>query len=103
MKDNQINSIIFDKFLIFDIFFAFINFAICFYMFNYGQQFFIDDLKSPYLDMLASVVVAVALIRIFLYFLLIGNISKMLLTLFYMVIDVIPFTLIFVCYLFFVA
>ena len=72
-------------------------------MFNYGEEFFIDKEKRPYLDTLASVVVAAALIRFFLYFLLIGNISKMLLTLFYMVIDVIPFTLIFICYLLFIS
>ena len=69
-----------------------------FFIVMLGPDFMKDDNNKNMIDYMLSGVIIIALLRFFSLFLVIENVSKMLLTLYVMILDVWPFAIIMLAY-----
>ena len=102
-KDKEVNLIPFDGYILMDIFFAVVN-LLCYLLIDFfGPGLVLDETYSRYLMLLACFGALSATSRFFFLFLVIGDISKMLLTLMAMIIDSFAFLILFCFYHIFMA
>jgi len=94
-KDKEVNLIAFDGYLIMDIFFAASNLICYLLIMIFGHAFINDELNSHYLMFSACFGALSAIFRFFYLFLVIGDVSKMLLTLIAMCVDSFAFLVLF--------
>ena len=94
-----ISPITIDKYLNIDIIFAVYSMVVFQYITILDPQIFISDSKKNNIDYMVALLLVLALIRFFILFLAVESVSKMLLTLIYMMIDVGTFLFIMICYL----
>ena len=94
-KDKEVKTIDFDNYLIMDMFFALCN-LMCYLLITiFGSSLVNDDTYRRYLMLLACFGVLSSICRFFYYFLVTGDISKMLLTLIAMCVDSVAFLVLF--------
>ncbi len=94
-KDKEVNLIAFDGYLIMDIFFAASNLICYLLIMIFGHAFINDEINSHYLMFSACFGAVSAIFRFFYLFLVIGDVSKMLLTLIAMCVDSFAFLVLF--------
>lgn len=94
-KDKEVNLITFDGYLIMDIFFAVSNLLCYMLIMLFGHTFINDETNNHYLMLAACFGALSAICRFFFLFLVIGDISKMLLTLIAMCVDSFAFLVLF--------
>lgn len=94
-KDKEVNLIAFDGYLIMDMFFAVCN-LMCYLLITFfGNLLINDETYMRYVMLLACFGALSAISRFFYLFLVIGDISKMLLTLIAMCLDSFAFLVLF--------
>jgi hypothetical protein len=98
-KKSGVNNLVIDKFLKIDVIYAFYSFCVFWFLQMQPPEAMHGPMKKN-LDWAVAMVFTLALIRFFSLQLVVSSVSKMLLTLFYMLIDVIPFGVIMVCYMY---
>ena len=99
-KNPNVNPIAMDPFMFTDLVYAISSSVLFGYITTQKFEFLLDKNTKNYVDWLVSIVIILAYMRLFILFLVIPSISKMLLTLLTMFKDVANFFIIMVCYIF---
>lgn len=101
-RDKKINSLAINKWLIMDVLYAICSFVLFYFLANHvDHEWLMDEGHKDYIDNFVALVMTLAWIRFFSMFLIVKEISKMMLTLVNMLMDVVPFLFIMACYIFF--
>ena len=95
---EKLNPIEIDLYIQLDLILSVVGGASHFFIVMLGPDFIKNDQNKNMIDYMLSGSIIIALIRFFSLFLVNENISKMLLTLYVMVLDVWPFAIIMCCY-----
>mmetsp|Transcript_13250 Transcript_13250/g.20719 ORF Transcript_13250/g.20719 Transcript_13250/m.20719 type:complete len:131 (+) Transcript_13250:2515-2907(+) len=98
-KGPDINLLKPDKFLSVDLFFAAVNAGGFLYLVSQDYTVLLNEAKKDVLDGIIVLILTMAWIRFFVLFLVIPSVSKMLLTLVAMLVDVGPFAFIMGAYM----
>lgn len=101
-RNKKVNMLVINKWLIIDVLFAVSSFFLFYFISNFvDHEMMMDESTKDHIDEFVAIVLALAWIRFFSMFLVVQEISKMILTLVNMLVDVIPFLFIMICYIFF--
>lgn len=102
-QDPEENLLAVDKYLTLDFTFSTVNYLVFQYIVVLPVSYILDNEKKDTLDIMVVTVLMLNWSRFFVLFLVIPSVSKMLLTLISMLVDVGPFTLIMICYMIFAS
>ena len=101
-RDRKVNMLVINKWIIIDVLFAVTSFILFYFISNFvDHEDIMNEQFKDYIDNFVALVLALAWIRFFTMFLVVQEISKMILTLVNMLVDVIPFLFIMICYILF--